>query len=350
METILHIVKIVAIIELILITLFVLLTFFAKCYFSWHKKKNSRNLKWIFELLRSRMANKDPISITEAKKLKKSVPNVLIIMKRLGEKPNDYFEQLKKQLFTSVLKPVAVKWSSSYSGFKRNQAAMCYLYGLDSDDQKRIFRLLNDNTLLISMNAGLSIVRFGDATQINNMITTFSQGRRLQQSLLAKIITRGFRDLSPIIIERLHTEPNPYVKTFCYRLLCEFPQQTIAPIAKKDFNIEVVDLKIAIIRYFIHCRDSEKRELIYGLVTDIHWEVRAIIAKAIGTIPGDKSIQLLARLLCDPEWWVRLNAANALIEQGEKGMDVLYNQSPDKDRFAYETAQKVLIMQEHICS
>lgn len=348
MDTILHIVKIVAIIELILITLFVLLTFFAKCYFSWHKKKNNHNLKWIFELLQSHMANKEPLSSAQAKKLKKSVSNVLIVMKRLGEKPNDYFEEQKKQLFTLVLKPVAIKWSSSYSGFKRNQAAMCYLYGLDSDDQKRIFRLLNDKTLLISMNAGLSIVRFGDAKQINNMITTFSQGRRLQQSLLAKIITRGFRDLSTIIIERLHIEPNPYVKTFCYRLLCEFPPQTIAPIAKKDFNIEVVDLKIAIIRYIIHCQDSEKNELIYSLAMDSHWEVRAIIAKAIGIIPGDKSIQLLAKLLCDPQWWVRVNAANALIEQGEKGIDVLHNQSPDKDRFAYETAQKVLITREHV--
>ncbi|USQ14785.1 HEAT repeat domain-containing protein [Legionella lytica] len=348
METILHIVKIVAIIEIILITLFVLLTFFAKCYFSWHKKKNSHNLKWIFELLHSHMANKEPISIAQAKKLKKSVPNVLIVMKRLAEKPNDYFEELKKQLFTLVLKPVAVKWSSSYSSFKRNQAAMCYLYGLDSDDRKRIFRLLNDATLLISMNAGLSIVQFGDAEQINNIITTFSQGRRLQQSLLAKMITRGSRDLSPIIIERLHIELNAYVKTFCYRLLCEFPQQTIAPIAKEDFNINVVDLKIAIIRYFMHCQDSEKNELIYALAMDEHWEVRAIIAKSIGTIPGDKSIQLLEKLLCDPEWWVRVNAANALIEQGEKGIDVLNNQSPDKDRFAYETAQKVLITREHV--
>ncbi len=305
-------------------------------------------MKWIFDLLHSHMNNKKPISMEQAKKLKKSVPNVLIVMKRLGEKPNDYFEHLKKQLFTLVLKPVAIKWASSYSGFKRNQAAMCYLYGLDADDRKRIFRLLNDTTLLISMNAGLSIVQFGDDEQINNIITTFSQGRRLQQSLLAKMITRGPRDLSPIIIERLQVEPNPYVKTFCYRLLCEFPQQTIAPIAKEDFNINVVDLKIAIIRYYMHCQDKEKNELIYELAMDNHWEVRAAIAKALGAIPGDKSIQLLAHLLCDLEWWVRVNAANALIEQGAKGIEVLHNQSPDKDRFAYETAQKALITREHV--
>ncbi|CAM4503354.1 MAG: hypothetical protein LEGION0403_FIIPPAGN_01862 [Legionella sp.] len=348
METILYIVKIVAIIELILITLFVILTFLAKCYFSWHKKKNSQNLKWVFELLHVHMINKEPISSEQAKKLKKSIPNVLMVMKRLEEQPNDYYDTLTKQLFTLVLKPVAVKWSSSYSGFKRNQAAMCYLYGLEPDDRNRIYRLLNDSTLLISMNAGLSIVQFGDAEQINNIITTFSQGRRLQQSLLAKMITRETRDLSPIIIERLHTEPNPYVKTFCYRLLCEYPQQTIAPIAKEDIKIDVVDLKIAIIRYYIHCQNNEKNELIYELAMNTHWEVRAVISKAIGTIPGDKSIQLLAKLLCDNEWWVRINAANALIEQGEKGIDVLNNQSPDKDRFAYETAQKVLITKEHV--
>lgn len=348
METILHIVKIVAIIELILITLFVVLTLCAKLYFSSHKKKNSQNLKEIFELLHAHMINKEPISNEQAKKLRKSIPNVLIVLKRLGEKPNDYFETLKKQLFTLVLKPSAVKWCKSYSGFKRNQAAMCYLYGLEPDDRHRINRLLNDSTLLISMNAGLSIVQFGDAEQINNVITTFSQGRRLQQALLAKMITQGPRDLSPIIIDRLRVEPDPYVKTFCYRLLCEFPQQTVAPIAKEDFTIDVVDLKIAIIRYYMHCQNPEKNELIYELASDKHWEVRAVIAKSIGTIPGDKSIQLLAKLLCDTEWWVRLNAANALIEQGEKGIDVLNNQSPDKDKFAYETAQKVLITREHV--
>lgn len=320
MEEILHIVKIITITQMILIILFALLIYLAKHYFIWHKKKNIKNLRWVHQLIHSHIDNKEPLSPETIKKLKKSASNVLITMKSIEKKQKLQFEPFKKQLFALVLKPLAVKWSSSYSWFKRNQAAMCYTYGLEPDDGHRILRLLNDPTLLISMNAGLSIVRFGNAEQINNMITSFSQGRRLQQSLLAKMITKGHRDFSPIIIERLHQEQNLYVRVFCYRLLSEFPQQTITPIAKEDIKVDCIDLKAAVIRYFTHCQDNEKNELIYQLAENTHWEVRALIAKALGTIQEDKSIPILADLLCDSEWWVRINAANSLIQQGQKGI------------------------------
>lgn len=47
-------------------------------------------------------------------------------------------------------------------------------------------------------------------------------------------------------------------------------------------------------------------------------------------------------MLHDKEWWVRVNAAHALLKKGKEGMDILKQQSPKLDRFAYDAAQEAL--------
>jgi HEAT repeat protein len=343
MEKLLYWVKIIAAIQMIMIIIFIFLINLTKSYFNWLDEKNTKKKKWITNFLDSYLKEKEELTRDTIQKLKNSITQVLIILDKIEDK------KALRTLSELVLKPTARKLFSSSSWFKRYNAASCYTYGFDAEDEDKILHLLQDNNVLISINAAISIVKFGTSSQMNKMISVFSTKRRLHQSAFAEIITIDRQELSPIIIDRLEKEEDLYAKLFCYRLLCKFPQQTIASIAEEDLKVNSVDLKIAVIHYLSHCQDNKKKELLYQYARDEHWEIRSAIAKALGEIKDDpKTIQLLSQLLQDSQWWVRINAGNSLSKLGPEGINILKSQSPEKDKFAYETAQKILITKENV--
>ncbi|MNO64881.1 HEAT repeat protein [compost metagenome] len=66
-----------------------------------------------------------------------------------------------------------------------------------------------------------------------------------------------------------------------------------------------------------------KDETIKQLMSDSDWEVRATVAKSLGTMHAAGSIPLLRVALQDANWWVRNNSAESLALLGETGFEVL---------------------------
>jgi hypothetical protein len=242
-----------------------------------------------------------------------------------------------------VLKPMARKWTSSKPWEKRFNATLCYAYGFDPQDEENLIKLLNDPSVLIAMNVAGIVIQFNHAALINVMISIFAKGRRLQQSLAIESFSKKNNNISSIIIERLQNEQDLYTKIFCYRLLSHFPQSSIASCFQRDITYDSVDLKIAALAYLSNFEDSRKDELIYSLAMDPHWQIGAAAAKALGKIHTQKSLELLNLMLRSSDWWVRQNAAMSLYQLGNPGIKILKAQSIDEDKFAYETAQAVLI-------
>ncbi|QLH42384.1 MAG: HEAT repeat domain-containing protein [Coxiellaceae bacterium] len=78
------------------------------------------------------------------------------------------------------------------------------------------------------------------------------------------------------------------------------------------------------------------------MISDNLWQVRAIAVTQLGKIGSAAVVKYLAESLHDKSWWVRINAANALKDIGEVGINVLQNVDPEIDRYAYEVSQHVL--------
>lgn len=190
------------------------------------------------------------------------------------------------------------------------------------------------------------VIKKQDAFLINEMITVFSEGRRLQQTSFASIVTPEHPDISSILKERLEKETNLYVKVFCYRLLSKMPRSEMTPSAQKDIESDSIDLKISTLDYLIHNGVQIDEEVFSRLITDKHWEVRASAARVLGDISGENSLKQLVSLVKDESWWVRINAANSLGRKGESGFNILKKLNPEDDKFAYETAQSILRAKE----
>jgi hypothetical protein len=308
-------------------------------------KKNAVKAQLVTEMLDLHYKKKQPFSKKSLSILKKSINIVLreleTIKKRDGQ--SEYLIPFTIELSELVLKPIARPWTSSKTWHQRFDATLCYAYGFEPKDENNLIKLLNDPSVLIAINAAEIIIKFNHPRLINEMISIFSKGRRLQQSLTIESISKKNSNISPIIFERLQNEQDLYTKVFCYRLLSKFTQPTITPCIKADLTYDSVDLKIAILAYLRNCEDSRKDELIYSLAHDPHWEVGAAVAKALGMFQTQTSLELLTEMLRSADWWVRHNAAISLYQLGKQGIKILKEQSVDEDKFAYETAQAVLL-------
>lgn len=197
--------------------------------------------------------------------------------------------------------------------------------------------------MLIAINAAKILITKPNATAVNTIIDVFSAGRRLQQSVCSELLTEHHKDIAPFVISRLEHEEDTYVKVFCYRLLSRLPnQELICGPAKKDILAHSADLKIAALYYIHHTTDPEKNVLINSLAQDPNWEVRAIIAKLLSFYKEEQSLIHLETLLGDKQWWVRLNAAQALVHHEARGLLILQQQHPAHNKEAFEVAQKIV--------
>ncbi|MBL8152372.1 MAG: HEAT repeat domain-containing protein, partial [Blastocatellia bacterium] len=109
-------------------------------------------------------------------------------------------------------------------------------------------------------------------------------------------------------------------------------------------NSDSIDLKARAIRAFaaVGIETGEELEAILLSLTDKHWEVRAVAARALGQIGLEGAVPYLANSLMDEAWWVRHNAAHSLARLGQQGIDALREKLDSDDRFARDISKQVI--------
>lgn len=344
MDSIIGFVKIIAIIQLILIILFLLLNYIVSLYFNY---KKSNNLKWLNKvkvLLSGYYTTREKISEADIQLLAQHHEQSFIVLEELKNQhgKSDAFAQFSDMLGKLVFHPVAHNLALSHSWIKHFKALQYFNLYHDDTDLPLILKFINTGNLLLQLNASLLAIEWENNNLIDALISVYAQKRRVQQSIFAEVLAKSKHNISPALLERLNTEKNIYVRILCYRLLCNYPQTTPSPIINMDIKSDSIDLKIAVIHYIAHCEDQQSKEQFFAFIDDPHWEVRAQIATSLHTVNTEKSLETLTRYLSDTNHWVRTNASYSLYAMGEKGKNILLNQSPGRDQYAYEAAQYIL--------
>lgn len=88
--------------------------------------------------------------------------------------------------------------------------------------------------------------------------------------------------------------------------------------------------------------DTDYRNTLLSLWEDEAWEVRAFLARYLRQVRSKKSRYTLAKFLRDDHWQVRMNAAEALADQGEEGVRILWNLQASKEETVRNVAWGVL--------
>jgi HEAT repeat protein len=321
-----------------------LATAISKYYFYLRKENQSKKYATLKESLINVVNQKQALNDTILKRCNESMTTLLTVINEMDEEvksPN--WQDIRQTIITKVVLPNARKLSDSKKWFKRYMATQCFNLGKEEGDDSYISQLIKDKVLLVSLNAAEVAVKNPSDELIQSIISTYSQARKIQNATFAKILSNSESNMTPLILNRIIKAEDPYERVFCYRVLSDLPpQKEISPFASSDVHDPNMNLQIATMHYLAHNNAENIENILIENLDNDKWQVRAAAVKLLGQLKSTKSINLISTKLKDSEWWVRINAAQALAELGNKGLAVLKSFDKDSDFFASETAAHVL--------
>lgn len=269
-----------------------------------------------------------------------------ILLKVIAEldietKDNSNWLSIRERLLQEIILPLARSNCNSKRWLNRLFAAQSFELLAEKEDASCIEKLLNDKIPLVNLYAALAILKMGNADLINKILDKMANVRRFSRTIHANLFYKISYDKITIIEERLRQEKDPYVRSVCYILLAMFSQTPNHNILR-DIESENLELKISAFKYLVSSNPEAAYKQAIAFLNDNHWQLRVVAINVLSKLKQKDAMQLIAKKLVDPSWWVRFDAAKSLLEFGEKGREILIAQNPAKDIFAYETAQFIL--------
>ena len=132
-----------------------------------------------------------------------------------------------------------------------------------------------------------------------------------------------------------------YVKRACVRGIGSEGLTELSPLIEPYLTSEHINLLIDSVRSAGKLRHRPAEDIIRRHTAHREWSVRNVAVTALADIAPESCYEDLLRCLCDPEWWVRFHAAEALSRlRGSE--DLMEDVTELGDRFAYEMMQYIL--------
>ena len=132
-----------------------------------------------------------------------------------------------------------------------------------------------------------------------------------------------------------------YVKRACVRGIGNEGLAELSPLIEPYLTSEHMNLLIDSVRSAGKLRYRPAEDIIRRHTSHREWSVRSVAVTALADIAPEACYEDLLRCLCDPEWWVRFHAAEALSRlRGHE--DLMEDVTGLGDRFAYEMMRYIL--------
>ena len=142
-------------------------------------------------------------------------------------------------------------------------------------------------------------------------------------------------DLRRLCRKLITSASDPYIRRTCIKAIGEQNYEDLGDLVLPHLVHGHINTRIDAARTLGQIRyEAAYPHLVSGAL-DSRWEMRAVVATALGAFPTQDSLDTLIRLLCDREWWVRYRAAESLT--GAQDKDALLRRVEQTgDQFALE--------------
>jgi HEAT repeat protein len=118
---------------------------------------------------------------------------------------------------------------------------------------------------------------------------------------------------------------------------------TALPLARARLADPEPELRATAARVIGKLGDAQSIPLLTGMLSDPEWFVRAAAAKAFDNLRvDDGAFRALRRSMSDETWWVRVNAAHALAQQGDGGVETLLSAVEGDDAYSRDAGLAAL--------
>lgn len=205
---------------------------------------------------------------------------------------------------------------------------------------------LRDPHRAVRLAAARGLGRVGDPRFVEALLSAIPSGRTSRAQIAEVLLSLGagaHPRLRELVMDLARQEGTSMLRATTLEVLALAGDLEAGPYIR--FALEDEDLEVRIAAYRaarLLSLDLRPYELRRGF-RDPAWPVRAVAAQTAGAIREVGACGELARLLSDDEWWVRLNAANALRLMGREGTRVLEEiANHAADGFARDMALRML--------
>lgn len=284
-------------------------------YFIYKTKKLLQN-KYIIQIQKYLLTNYDSKQ-AEKKTLDKHLIKlkylILAITKICNiEKKTQQWEQYKLEFVKKYMLPSARKHAKKIRWFSRFIAAKTFALYAMPEDEKTINQLMQDSKPAVTIECIHAIVHLPTELLINTLIDQIAILRRKSYSLYFEPFKHLPKNKKSIIVKRLMKETDPYKRDICYRILMFFPPEPIEAFVYQDAKAKTIDLCLSAVRFIAYSEGEKALPFLHQMLYDDRWQIKVIILHALVDLNDTSSIDNIEKLLDDQEWWVKINAANAL--------------------------------------
>lgn len=255
------------------------------------------------------------------------------------------WEKLKKASLELSITGELENNTTSLRFSKRIQS--CYLLGLLGTEKSTgvLIKRLDDRRAEVVSASIIAIGEIGSFEGLKLLLTRYKTASFTHSWLIAAVISRvPTREIYSEIEKLLVTNNLPPKKVILLiKVLTSFHlDESLNLLINLYENSLDIDVRIAALSAIGRINDLTAVKLIFDALHNERWEIRAVASNLIGEMGLKGASYRLLPLLRDKSWWVRKNAAYALVNLGKIGIHTLLSFLETDDRYARDIIVHVL--------
>lgn len=271
--------------------------------------------------------------------------NLVEVLEKFDHRFNDLrWLGIKDKINSSYLLPRASRFASSYSWVKRQLAARSCLLSPHLANTAVVSKLLGDARYLVRVAAAVCVTKMSSQELFFRVIKMMSEETSLAQFPYRDALIQVNEEKYEWIASLLSTVADNKIRAICLDILTARYSSGLFSLVKPFMNSEHRPCRLLAIKALGSIHSEEAIEILIGHLDDSEWEIRAESIIAMQKLYVTRTIPRIKKLLHDPIWWVRLQAALALKNFGQKGIDILTSEDLKEEPKAYEIAQYALAL------
>jgi len=201
--------------------------------------------------------------------------------------------------------------------------------------------LLDHPRLDVRLMAAYALGRLGDIRAIRRLMQETAGTNKWITIRLIEIIENVKDEALPELRELLRNSEKPEMLALTAQILGHLQDGESGPILSELCRHPNNEVRLKAIKALGDIRYQPAVETLAGLLDEQTWEIKALACKSLGSIGDPKASDKLCEKLSDSHWWVRYNAAGALAQMKEVGIQKLKESAEhNPDRFAREMARE----------
>jgi len=235
----------------------------------------------------------------------------------------------------------------SRSWEKRLRSAEYLGYLGDDTSLPALMTALRDEVLAVRFAAATSLARLGCHDAVEPILQALDAPGEVSQRRVAEVIQiLGARASDPILVILQRPTANETSLGIAARVAGSLRLHRAIDPLRHLLGHESPNVRLNAVRSLASIGDHSVSAAIAALGEDPSWEVRSSVMQALGRLAAGGQIPLLLQGLSDQEWWVRLNAAEALHALGDPGITALRD-AIDHHVDAYGRDMSRQVLQQH---